>query len=279
MSNIVIIDGNNLLCRHYFVRRGLRDPQGETVSGILGMMESLNTYASIFGKTQLVVVWDGERDKKRLALYPDYKKQREDSMTAANKPDILRQRDRAMRIIDSMPVAQILIDDMEADDVIAVICASYAGKKTIVSSDHDFIQLIEEDVHLHLVSKDITLTPDNVDGFLGFPHSKYTIWKSLVGDKSDNIKGVHGIGPVKATKAILENAIKPEWRDTIRLNKMILIPGYFVSEEQNYKIIDQMAIQTAKKLKLGEVKREFMNLNFRLLLQSMPDWSRPFVSA
>jgi 5'-3' exonuclease len=93
---------------------------------------------------------------------------------------------------------------MEADDVIAFLCKQVPGHKTIVSTDNDMAQLIAPDVQLYSPIKKITIDVHNFEKHYPVPLNKYLLYKSILGDASDNIAGIPGYGKVKA-KRLAEN--------------------------------------------------------------------------
>jgi DNA polymerase-1 len=89
---------------------------------------------------------------------------------------------------------------MEADDVIAFLCKHVPGLKTIVSTDNDMAQLITTDVQLYSPIKKITIDVHNFEQHYPVPLNRYLLYKSILGDASDNIAGIPGYGKVKAKR-------------------------------------------------------------------------------
>lgn len=203
----LIIDCNNLLYRANYVTN-LRDKHGNRVSGIFNTMKMVQSLIKKYNPNNLIAVWDGGKSKARLQIYPNYKANRVIKKNLNNdKKELDNQRIVIKHIFSYLPIKQIEIKNIEADDVIGFLSNSLKGKKIIISNDNDFIQLVNNDTHVYLPYKDQYLTINNVNDYLGFPVKYYILWKCLVGDSSDNIKGIKGIGPKKATILIL-NQIK-----------------------------------------------------------------------
>jgi len=93
---------------------------------------------------------------------------------------------------------------LEADDVIAFLCNHLQGKKTVISTDNDMAQLVSEHVQLYSPIKKITIDVHNFEKHFPVMQNKYLLYKSILGDASDNIKGLPGHGKVKA-KRLAEN--------------------------------------------------------------------------
>mgnify|MGYP003666883245 FL=1 len=111
------------------------------------------------------------------------------------------QQSRLMEYFNTLPVSQILIEHMEADDVIAVLCGLYKdAQKVIISSDKDFFQLLDDTTVLYRpVQKEILNKKAIVEKFNIHP-TNFTLARAMAGDKSDNIEGIGGVGLKSAAK-------------------------------------------------------------------------------
>lgn len=282
----LIIDANNLLYRAHFVSK-LTDKKGNRVSGIFNSMRMLGNLMKKFQPDSVVVVWDKGKSRARLAIFPDYKSQRAKNRKEEDVIDLQKQRELLQKIFSHLPVKQIQLEGVEADDIIGwLVTKKLKGKKIIVSNDTDFIQLVEKKVNLFLPNKANLLTPKNVDKHLGFPAKHYVLWKSLVGDNSDNIKGVHGIGPKKATGIVLnglnENKkklnISQEEQAILERNKYLIAIGAVLQDEDikqiktNYK----KAKEQSGEVKFSKIRKIFKELNFKSLLYQFEEFEMRF---
>lgn len=178
----LIIDCNNLLCRaHYAVK--LTDKKGRSVSGIFGVMRMTENLIKGFKPQNVIVAWDDGKSMERLAIYPEYKAHRELLRSDEEKQALQWQREICQKLFSLLPVRQVMVKNVEADDVIGYLCERLKGKKTIISNDQDFYQLINKDVSLYSANKEMLLNYKNIDDELGFPVKHYILWKSMVGDK------------------------------------------------------------------------------------------------
>lgn len=298
MKRHLLIDANNLLYRAHFAS-GLVDPKGNRVSGVFNSMRMINNLIMKFKPDTVTVAWDLGKSASRLAIYPDYKATREanrkedDTVAISNSKDILQ------KIFKSLPVRQMQVYGVEADDIIGWLATKkLKGEKIIVSNDTDFIQLVKDDTKLYMPkakrigskkgekAEPRFLNARNVDAFCGFPVKHYVLWKSLVGDKSDNIVGIHGIGPVKAT-AIIKNGltgksklpVKKEEMDILNLNKYLISIGAVLQDHELTSIreVYKIAKKESKEIKLSVVRKIYRKLDFQSLLYNMDEFEIRFI--
>ena len=173
----------------------------------MGFLRSLGYVTRIFDPTRVIVVWDGQGGAgNRKNINPNYKAQRATARIThwglydtreEEQEALIGQLYRVQDYLECLPLQQIGIEKLEADDVMAYIAkrASKAGKKvTIVSSDKDFLQLIDGNIEVYAPVKKKTYTKDNVMEEIGVLPENYNIVKALLGDNSDNLPGVKGLG-------------------------------------------------------------------------------------
>ena len=206
-DHILVIDAMNMLIRSFSLLKAM-NPDGTHIGGIVGFLRSLGYVTRIFDPTRVIVVWDGKGGSaNRKNINPDYKAQRatarithwglydtkEQEMEA-----LIGQLIRVQDYLECLPVTQVQIEKLEADDIMAYIAkqSSYSKVKkcTIVSSDKDFLQLVDDTVEVYAPVKKKTFTEDNIFDELKVLPENYNIVKSLLGDNSDNLKGVKGLG-------------------------------------------------------------------------------------
>ena len=203
-DHILVIDAMNTFIRN-FTMINLMNPQGSHVGGLVGFLKSLGFLVRTFEPTRVVVVFDGpgstaarknvnsdykaNRQIKRITNWEMYddKEQEYASMSA--------QIERLVEYLHMLPVDLLAIDKVEADDVIAYIGKQFdQSKVTIVSSDKDFMQIVNDRVQIYSPVKKKVYGPAEVLEEQGVLPSNYLIVKSLLGDNSDNLSGVKGLG-------------------------------------------------------------------------------------
>lgn len=203
-DHILVIDAMNTFIRN-FTMINLMNPQGSHVGGLVGFLKSLGFLVRTFEPTRVVVVFDGPGSTAaRKNINSDYKANRQLTRITNwemydNKDDeyasMSAQIERLIEYLHMLPVDLLGIDKVEADDVIAFIAKEYKDSKvTIVSSDKDFMQIVNDKVEIYSPVKKKIYGPAEVLEEQGVLPSNYLVVKSLLGDNSDNLSGVKGLG-------------------------------------------------------------------------------------
>ncbi len=205
-DHVLIIDAMNMLIRSFSLLKAM-NPDGHHIGGLVGFLRSLGYVTRIFDPTRVIVVWDGKGGSgNRKNIDPNYKAQRATSRithwglydTKEQETEaLIGQLFRAQDYLECLPLQQIGMEKLEADDIIAYLAkkASGAGKKvTIVSSDKDFFQLVNKNIEVYAPVKKKTFTVDNIVEDIKVLPENYNIVKALLGDSSDNLDGVKGLG-------------------------------------------------------------------------------------
>lgn len=206
-DHILIVDAMNMLIRSFSLLKAM-NPSGAHVGGLVGFLRSLGYVTRIFDPTRVIVVWDGKGGSaNRKNIDPNYKAQRATSRithwglydTKAEETEaLIGQLFRTQDYLECLPVQQLMMEKLEADDIIAYIAKrasiSNVKKCTIVSSDKDFLQLVDSTVEVYAPVKKKTFTESNIFDELKVLPENYNIVKALLGDNSDNLAGVKGLG-------------------------------------------------------------------------------------
>jgi len=205
-DHILIIDAMNMLIRSFSLLKAM-NPSGTHIGGLVGFLRSLGYVTRIFDPTRVVIVWDGKGGSgNRQNIDPNYKAQRATSRIThwglydtkeQEMEALIGQLYRLQDYIECLPIHQLLIDKLEADDIIAYLAkrASNVDKKvTIVSSDKDFLQLVDKNIEIYAPVKKKTFDVNNIVQEIGVLPENYNIVKALLGDNSDNLAGVKGLG-------------------------------------------------------------------------------------
>ncbi len=206
-DHIMLIDGMNTLIRSFSLLKAM-NPTGTHVGGFVGFLRSLGYVTRIFDPTRVIVVWDGKGGSgNRQNIDPNYKAQRANSRithwglydTKEEETEALvGQLFRTQDYLECLPIHQIVLEKLEADDIMAWIAkkasVSNVKKCTIISSDKDFLQLVDDTVEVYAPVKKKTFTKGNIFEELKVLPENYNLVKSLLGDNSDNLQGVKGLG-------------------------------------------------------------------------------------
>jgi len=286
---LFLLDGHALIYRAFFamISRPLTTSSGENTSAPFGLARFLIRLVEDHDPEYVGVVLDAG-DSYRTEVFPDYKATRE-KMPEEMAASLPRVRD----IVEAFRVPVIEIDGWEADDVIGTLArqAAARGVRTvIVSGDKDFYQLIDEMTHLLNPGRggpagvdEERVTPANASERLGVPPWHVTDYLALIGDSSDNIPGVRGIGKKTAPGLIerfgdlekilahaediegkrVRNALI-EYPDMARLSKELVTIRLDAPIELD---LDELARSEPDRERLRQI---FLDLEFHTLAR---DWS------
>jgi len=212
-DRVLIVDGLNLYLRVFAVNGALND-NGVPVGGLTGFLRSLAYAIREVNPTRVIIVYDGAGgSQRRRKIHSDYKSNRKpgkritrwDAFKNASeeKESMKIQFSRLLEYLDFLPINVISIDRIEADDTIAYIAHTLLDKEvTIMSADQDFLQLVNDRITVWSPTKKKFYTPRMVEADYGIPAHNFLMYKVLMGDKSDNIEGVKGLGPKKLPKIV-----------------------------------------------------------------------------
>ncbi len=211
-SRVLLIDGLNMYLRAFSVNGALND-KGVPVGGIIGFLRSLALTIRETTPTRVVVVYDGAGgSQRRRSINPAYKANRKPHrITRWDNFKSLDDEKEAMKIqftrllsyLELLPVDVVSIDKIEADDTIAYLAQNYFEEEVIIaSSDQDFLQLADGRVCVWNFNKKKYYTPTEIREEYGVPAHNFLAYKALMGDKSDNLPGVKGLGPKKLAKVV-----------------------------------------------------------------------------
>lgn len=206
MKRLMIVDALNQFLRSYIVDPSL-SKDGQPIGGSKGFMKILNKLTRNIKPDMIVVVWDGEGgSQKRRAVNKGYKAGRKPlrlnrdirHLTEAEEAENKTwQQIRVMEYLNQTPVVQFIEPRVEADDVISLVCNHSVYKdwqKVIVSSDKDFIQLLDNNVILYRPTQDEILNTNKVVDKFGIHPRNFALARAMAGDKSDNLDGITGVG-------------------------------------------------------------------------------------
>ena len=203
-SRILLVDGANALFRAFFALPGLRAADGTPTNGALGFVNMLNKVVRDEAADCVVVAWDAPGPTFRHELYDEYKAGRD-----ATPEDLRAQIPLVRELVGALGIPIIEAPGFEADDVIATLVARAPSDSSvlIVSTDKDLMQLVSERVTLLDGIRERRYDPQAVEQRFGVPPPGILDLRALVGDPSDNIPGVKGIGAKGAVKLL------DEWGD------------------------------------------------------------------
>ena len=221
LSSILIIDGLNTFLRAFTMINHI-NPDGHHIGGLTGFLKSIGYAIRMADPTKVVIVFDGVGGSNaRRNLFTAYKVNRNvNRMTnysifqskAEEQESINNQMERLIQYLKCLPITVVSIDGLEADDIIGYLATKFqvhedTQKVTIMSADKDFLQLVTDKVHCYSPTKKKVYTPKDVLEEFGVTSQNFLNYKVLMGDSSDNIPGVSGLGPKKLFKLFPELAM------------------------------------------------------------------------
>lgn len=214
---LFIIDGSSFLYRAYYSIRPLTSPDGMPVQAVYGFCRMIKKLADTYHPTSLVVVWDSKGKTVRHELYQEYKATRQ-----APPSDLFEQKQLIMEFADTIGLAQVAQVGIEADDLMFSIAEQVNradSKAILVTSDKDLGQAVSDNVIILDPFKDEFLDRAKLEAKYQFSLEKLPFYFALLGDASDNIPGVKGIGPKGATDLVQQFASLEDLYDHISMVK------------------------------------------------------------
>ena len=259
-DNVLIIDGLNLFLRNFAVLNYVNQ-DGVHVGGLGGFLRSLGSLINNNKPTSVYIIFDGiGSSQNRKNLLPEYKSGRNLArMTNHSAFDDLdeeqdskvNQITRLIHYLKCLPVSLISLDKVEADDIIAhlsrYLVNKYDSKVTIVSADKDFLQLVDNNITVYSPIVKEFYTPRLVMEKFGLPAKNFILYKTLMGDNSDKVPGLKGLGPKKLFKFFpelqekemslndLRNICEGKYKENVIYSRLIF--EYEVLQN-HYKIMD-----------------------------------------
>ena len=268
MIKTLIIDGNNLFKIGF---HGVRDfyHEGRHVGGTWHFINTIRRFIEEQNFDKVVVFWDGiSNSSARRLIYPQYKEHRRSDFNEFKQDSFDEQKERIKQYLEEMFVRQIVIDNNEADDLIAYYCQISEDEiKTIFSGDKDLTQLISDKVSIYSPnSKQVYKNGDKIKIlFHEFPHQNIKTYKILSGDKTDNIDGIYYLGEKTLVKLF------PELLDrTVTITDILIKAETLLKEDKDNKILQNLL---SGKTKTGVYGEEFFIINEKIV-----DLSKPLIT-
>ena len=211
-DSVLLIDGLNTFIR-VFSAIPTTNEDGVHIGGIVGFLRSVAFAVNMVRPTRTIIVFDGKGgSNRRRKIFPEYKMGRKMSHRLNRANDFLTREDeqkmmihqlnRVVEYLECLPLTIINMDNIEADDVIGY-CSKHIFKKkvTIMSTDKDFLQLVDNRIQVYSPTKKLMYDEERIKNEFGINPKNFLLYRVLDGDKSDGIPGVHGVG----LKTLLKN--------------------------------------------------------------------------
>tara|TARA_R110000772_G_scaffold1499_2_gene5092 strand:- start:379 stop:1422 length:1044 start_codon:yes stop_codon:yes gene_type:complete len=259
-DRVILIDGLNLFFRN-FAMMNIVNHDGVHIGGLGGFIRSIGSLINQIQPTAVYVVFDGVGSStNRKNLLPEYKSGRHTSRITNwevfedlddEHNSKIDQIVRLVHYLKCLPIRTVSIDKSEADDIIAFysthLVEKYNSKVVIVSSDKDFLQLVNEDVTVWRPMEKTYYTKQLIEEKHGCLAENFILYKVLMGDNSDKIPGIKGLGEKGLFKKFPELKERPLTLDdiyniSVEKLKEHVVYARVVNDikrlETNYKIMD-----------------------------------------
>ncbi|MEX0848720.1 MAG: DNA polymerase I [Candidatus Dependentiae bacterium] len=278
-KTIFLIDGSSFLYRAYYGLRPLHTKAGEQVQAVYGFIRMIKKLIDQFKPEHIALTWDSPGKTTRHDMFDEYKATRQ-----APPSDLFDQKEHIKTFADLIGLKQIAMPGIEADDIMySMACdAKKQGFDVVlITSDKDMGQMLDQKTYIFDTFKDVMLDVNSFEEKMGFPVARLPFYFSLLGDSSDNIPGVRGIGKKGALELVqkfdsledvysrLDEVPKPRMRTALENNK----DNAFLSRDlfllQYYpceKIIADVAFNPSD---WANARPLFAQLNFKSLLKSL----------
>ena len=309
-DSVLLIDGLNTFIR-VFSAIPTTNEDGVHIGGIVGFLRSIGYTINMVRPTRTIIVFDGKGgSNRRRKIFPEYKAGRKMSVRLNRHLDVsltreqehkmmIRQLNRLIEYLECLPLTIITQDNIEADDVIGY-CAKHLfkdNKSTIMSTDKDFLQLIDKNIRVYSPTKKLMYDEERVLDEYGIASTNFLLYRILDGDKSDGIPGIKGAGlktllkmfpwlgsPHKFTLEDLLKSAEPKMkqfklceniinqRETLFLNKKLMdLDELNISGSSKLKIQDHVKFPIQRLVK-HKFQRMFLEDKLYTALPNLDSW-------
>ena len=283
-SSVLVVDGLNTFIRCYAASPVLND-DGEHIGGISGFLLSIGHAIKAINPTRVIIVFDGKNGTaRRKEIFPEYKAHRNFKVrlnraeTVDKQDNQLHQLIRLTEYLSALPISIIIQDNTEADDVIAYIANDHFVDSHcfIMSSDKDFLQLITESIHVWSPTKKKLYYSDDVFEEFGVYPQNFALYKAIIGDASDNIPGVDGIG----AKTLLKRFEIISQQDKLSVDQFMEYVDGLEDKTKTLQVMKASKEVLERNMKLVQLSESNMSVTNKLktqhlLEQPIPRFAKP----
>lgn len=279
-NTVYLIDGSSFLYRAYYAMTPLHTKQGVPVQAVYGFVRMIKKLINNFNPHYMAIVWDSPGKTVRHEVFEHYKATRQ-----APPSDLFEQKKHINEFNQMIGLHEISKSGVEADDLMYSLGRDMREQGcdvVLITSDKDMGQIIGEHTFIYDSFKDILYDEQAFQEKMGIPVAKLPFYFALLGDSSDNIPGVHGIGQKGAIELVtqfnsledmyahLQDVTKQRMRNALEQNRenaflsyqLFLLKYYQLNVKKDNLLFDQHSWQKARSL--------FEQLNFQSLLKELP---------
>ena len=288
---LYLIDGSSYIFRAYYgIRQFLSTSKGFPTNALYGFINMLQKVVKDEKPDYLVVTFDSKEKTFRHEMYADYKANRE-----APPEDLAKQFPYFEPLVQAFNIHSVRVPGYEADDIMGTLAKKGAEEGlqvVIVSGDKDMMQLIGPDIRMLDTMKNKWFDIEGVEEKFGVPPDQVIEVMGLMGDSSDHIPGVKGVGPKTATELIrkfgsieelyerIDDVDKQKLREKLVQDKeMALLSRQLVTINTSMELEFNLEDLKLKPSNNTELKKLFSEFEFSSLLGELEDNSDPVVSS
>ena len=279
-KSLFLIDGSSFLYRAYYGLQPLHTADGKPVQAVYGFCRMIKNLVEKFAPQNMVVVWDSKGKTKRHEIYEAYKATRQ-----APPSDLFEQKELIQECAQMIGLHQFSQTGVEADDLmysLGLWWQAQGGTVVVVTSDKDMGQMLSQSVMIYDSFKNVFIDEAAFQEKMGFPVKKTAFYFALLGDSSDNIPGVKGIGEKRALELVNQfDSLEAIYKDIHRVaqpgvrrsleghkadaflsERLFTLHTYPITSTEKDVVFDYAGWVNARPL--------FEKLNFKSLLKDMP---------
>lgn len=270
MKKLLILDTSAIMYRAYFALYNLRSSTGAPVGALIGFIKQLDAAIEYFKPDYILAAKDVKRaELKRREIYSEYKENR-----SGMPDDLASQIDGIDRVLSGYGIPRVSLSGYEADDVIATLSKKYSPdyEVIVITGDKDLAQILDKNITIALMGKKeqtdpymLVKTESDVVEFLGVNSNQIKDLFGLMGDSSDGIPGVAGIGPKTGIKLINEYSTLENIYENIDSIKGKVKEKLLENKEMAYISRNLATVFSDLELDVDIEDGEFKGKNFEIL--------------
>ena len=292
LNRILVIDGTYLAYKSYYATLHnpvavLKNSKGESTNEIVGFFNVFISLVNNFVPSHVFIAFDSQVKTFRNNTLQDYKANRKKA-----SPDFYKQLSSIQKLLNMLNIKNQFVNGFEADDIIAKIVSMFSSEAEILiySGDQDLNQLISDNVSIikKIKSETVILDKTNFKNYYDFNPNQVIDYKAIVGDSSDNFKGVAGLGTKSAIELLsiygtLENIyfnldkLKPSVKEKLIANKdEALRDKYLATLRTDFDIwVQELKEISLENFKLSEEAEKFLNeLELKVIKNKLTYWTK-----
>lgn len=278
MEKLVLIDGNSLLNRAYYATPIFTTKDGNPTNGIFGFIKLLFKIIGDVKPNYLIVAFDLKSPTFRHKIYADYKAGRK-----GMPEELAVQVEPLKNLLEAMNIATCTKEGIEADDIVGTLSAKFDVHSYIYTGDRDSYQLVDEKTDVYYTKRGVSdllkLSNENFVEEIGLEPYQVIDLKALMGDKSDNIPGVPGVGEKTAITLLSEyktlneiynniQSVKGALKDKLIKNESLARMSYKLATiDRNCELDVELKNCVVPTKYSAEVKKIFNQLEFKSLVK------------